>query len=84
MVVPPPPSHPWTVHVGVDIKVCHTVAAEVELLGLDLSGNSDRVRVVGANCFPQDEEIFTGGCARLWPCRSTRARSTFPPLPDDE
>ena len=60
MVVPPPPSHPWTVHVGVVVEVCHTVAAVVELLGLDLSGNGDRFRVVGANYFPQDEEISRG------------------------
>ena len=83
MVVPPPPAHPWTVHVGVVVQVCHTVAAEVELLGLDLSGNGDRVRVVGANCFPHDKGIFTGGAHR-WSCRPTRARHAFPPLSDDE
>ena len=65
MVLRPPPSHPWIVDVGVAVKVGHTVAAVVELLGLDLSGNRDRVRVVGDNCFRQRSAISRGGALRL-------------------
>ena len=65
MVLRPPPSHPWFVDVGVAVQVGHTVAAVVELLGLDLSGNRDRVRVVGANYFPQRDAISRSGALRL-------------------